>query len=155
MNFLEQVAAEWYSHKEYFVRTNLKFGKRSEGGYKGEMDVAAFHPGKRELVHVETSMDADRWEERKSRFARKFRDARAHREELFSFPIESTREIAIVGFAATGRKGALGDGIEVKSLAEFVAEISQELRTLHPLKQAIPETLPLLRAMQFALHWGK
>jgi hypothetical protein len=155
MNFLETLAAEWYTWQGYFVRTNLKFGKRSKGGYTGEMDVAAFHPAKRELVHVETSMDADRWEERKRRFARKFAEAKAHWKELFAFPIESTRQIGIVGFGASGRKGVLGEGIEVKSLAEFVAEICEELRTMHPLKQAIPETLPVLRAMQFAVHWGR
>ncbi len=44
MNFLEQLVAEWYAYKGYFVRTNIKFGKRIRGGYEGEMDVVAFDP---------------------------------------------------------------------------------------------------------------
>ena len=43
MNFLEQVIAEWFSHKGYFVKTNIKFGKLPRGGFAGEMDVVAFH----------------------------------------------------------------------------------------------------------------
>ena len=31
MNFLEQVIAEWFSHKGYFVKTNIKFGKLPRG----------------------------------------------------------------------------------------------------------------------------
>ena len=119
------------------------------------MDVAAFHPATRELVHLETLMDADQWEERKKRFSRKFGDAKAHLNEIFSFDIQRIQQIAIVGFAAAGKKGLLGEGIEVKTVPEFVAQISRFLQTKHPLKDAIPENLPLLRAMQFALHWGR
>jgi len=58
-------------------------------------------------------------------------------------------------FGAAGKKGLRGEGIELKTLPEFIAEISQELETKHPMRQAIPENLPLLRAMQFVVHWGK
>ena len=57
MNFLEQVIAEWFSHKGYFVKTNIKFGKLPSGGFAGEVDVVAFHPQTRELVHIEASTD--------------------------------------------------------------------------------------------------
>ena len=72
MNFLEQVAAEWFSLRGYFVKTNLKFGKLPVGGWAGEMDVLAFHPQIRELVHIETSSDALSWKERCERFRQKF-----------------------------------------------------------------------------------
>ena len=58
MYFLEQIAAEWYSYNGYFVQTNIKFGKREKGGWKGEMDVIAFHPIEKKIIHIETSMDA-------------------------------------------------------------------------------------------------
>lgn len=87
MNFLEQLVAEWYAFQGYFVRTNIKFGKRAKGGYLGEMDVVAFHPKEKTLTHIETSMDADSWSERKKRFQRKFQDANSHFKELFDFPI--------------------------------------------------------------------
>lgn len=154
MNFLEQLAAEWFTLQRYFVRTNVKFGRRTEGGWSGEMDVAAFHPQTGQLVHAETSMDADRWEERRKRFARKFSTAQDRLSELFRFEIRDVRRIAVVGFSHEGRALALGEGIEVKSLAQFVREICEGLRVRHPLKEAVPESLPLLRAMQFAVHWG-
>jgi len=154
MNFLEQLAAEWYTRQGYFVRTNLKFGKRPRGGWAGEMDVAAFHPSKQELVHLETSMDADRWDERRKKFERKFRDAEAHRNDLFSFEVRSVRRVAVVGWSAAARPGSLGPDVEVKSIAQFTRDIAEELKRSHPAKDAVPESLPLLRAMQFALHWG-
>jgi hypothetical protein len=52
MNFLEQLTSEWYAYRGYFVRTNVKFGRRPAGGYEGEMDVVAFDPLKKVLVHV-------------------------------------------------------------------------------------------------------
>lgn len=155
MNFLEQLVAEWFTLQGYFVQTNLKFGKRGKGGWTGEIDVAAFNPSSRELVHVETSMDADRWEQRRERFARKFTSASRYLQHLFSFEITRVRRVAIVGFSFTSRPRALGEGVEDKSLAQFVREVSEGLRERHPLKSAIPETLPLLRAMQFAIHWGR
>ncbi len=65
MNFLEQLIAEWYAYRGFFVRTNIRFGKRPAGGYEGEIDVAAFNPRTKHLVHIETSTDADSWAERK------------------------------------------------------------------------------------------
>lgn len=154
MNFLEALAAEWYSWRGYFVRTNLKFGKRQRGGWEGEMDVVAFRPTKRELVHIETSMDGDRWKDRKKRLQRKFEAAEKHWDKLFSFEIQKIQRIAVVGYSRSGNKGRLGRNIEVKSLPQFVAEICRCLQKTPPLKRAIPETLPHLRAMQFAVHWG-
>ena len=154
MNFLEQLTKEWYELQGYFVQTNLKFGKRSRGGWEGEIDVAAFHPRTGELVHIETSMDADSWEERRKRFNRKFRSVEPYLSKLFSFPIKTVRCVAIVGFSPTSEPSVLGKAIEAKSLAQLVDEVCKNLRRRHPLKEAVPETLPLLRAMQFAVHWG-
>jgi hypothetical protein len=154
MNFLEQLVSEWFTLRGYFVRTNLKFGKRRKGGWSGEIDIAAFSPETRELVHVETSMDADRWDERRRRFSKKFAGAGAHLKDVFPFEITAVRRIAIVGFSRTGVGDTLGEGIEVKTLAQFIREVCQELRRRHPLREAIPEVLPILRAMQFAVHWG-
>ncbi len=33
MNFLQQLASEWYRHEGYFVRTNVKALKRLKGGW--------------------------------------------------------------------------------------------------------------------------
>ena len=85
MNFLEQLVAEWYAYQGFFVRTNIKFGKRPRGGYEGEMDVVAFEPKERVLVHIETSGDADSWTVRRKRFEKKFRAAEKHYRDVFAW----------------------------------------------------------------------
>ena len=70
MNFLEQLVAEWYEYRGYFVRCNVNFGKRGDGGWEGEMDVIAFQPLERSLVHIEVSTDASGWDERRRVFER-------------------------------------------------------------------------------------
>ena len=44
MNHLEQLVGERYEYSGYFVRRNILVGKRAKCGYKGELDVVAFHP---------------------------------------------------------------------------------------------------------------
>ena len=153
MNFLEQVIAEWFSHKGYFVKTNIKFGKLPRGGFAGEMDVVAFHPQTRELVHIETSTVGGA-----KRFKQKFDLAKRYYGELFKFSYDSMRCMAIGGFAYTASpkvKKMLGEKIEVESVPEFFRKASACLRECPISKQAISETLPLLRAMQFTLHLGQ
>jgi len=64
MNFLEELAAEYYERQEYFVKKNIKTGILPSGGYKGEMDVIAFHPVKKELIHLEVTNDAGAWDDK-------------------------------------------------------------------------------------------
>jgi hypothetical protein len=57
MNHLETLTAEWLNYNGYFVRTAVRVGKRSLGGYVGELDVVAFHPALLHFLHVECSVD--------------------------------------------------------------------------------------------------
>jgi len=50
-NFLEQLIAEWYEYRGYFIHKNALVGKRPQGGYECELDIVAFHPGEKHLVH--------------------------------------------------------------------------------------------------------
>jgi hypothetical protein len=151
---LEQLAAEWYEYSGYFVRTNIKFGKREKGGYEGEIDIAAFEPTEQKFVHIETSMDADSWDKRTKRFKKKFDDAAGYYDSLFPFDKDEITKIAIVGFAQNSRLPAEWPGdIEAVSIPSFVSQICQALRDNPPLQEAIPESFPLLRAMQFAIHY--
>ena len=58
-NYLEQLVAEWYEYQGYFIRRNVLVGKREQGGYECELDVVAFHPETKQLVHIEPSTDAE------------------------------------------------------------------------------------------------
>ncbi len=154
MNFLEQLTAEWYAFNEYFVQTNLRFGKRNAGGWAGEIDVVAFHPRKKVLVHVETSTDADSWRERKEKFTRKFHNAEEYYSELFQFDYKRVDRIAIVGSGRIHPPDISFEGINIKSIPEFMSEITAVLAKRNVAKQTVPEHWPLLRAIQLAITYG-
>jgi len=154
VNFLEQLMAEWYEYRAYFVLSNKKCGKRAKGGYKGEIDVLAFDPKEQEFVHIEASADADSWRERKSKFRKKFRAAEGHYAELFRCEVGQVKKVAIVGFTKPRRKPDFGGDIEVQSVPDLIAEISSALVKKHPMEEVVPEGFPILRAIQFAVHYG-
>ncbi len=156
MTFLEQLVAEWYAYSGFFVRTNVKFGKRAAGGWEGEIDVAAFDPKTKRLIHIEASTDAASWAERKKRFTKKFGDAKRHYKEIFDFQFDSIENRAIVGFAQrTPNQVDFGNSIKVTAVPEFIQEVTQFLSGYSPMKSAIPEGYPLLRAIQFAVAYGR
>jgi len=153
MNFLEQLSAEWYEYKGYFVRTNVKFGKRKEGGYKGEMDVVAYNPSNREILHIETSTDSNSWPKRKKIFIKKFKDAKEHYLEIFPYK-GKFKQMAIVGPNLKQTTESFGKSIEIKHIPAFLTEITEELKTKDPMKDAIPESYPLLRVVQYSAFYS-
>ncbi len=157
MNFLEQLVAEWYEYRGYFVLSNLKYGKRKKGGYKGEIDVLAFHPKEQDFLHIETSSDALSWAKRKDRLRQQFTKAAKYYAEWLPCNVDEVRRIAIVGFALKPRVRSdyFGDGIGIQSVPDFIAEITIALSEKKPMEAAVPEAFPLLRAIQFAVHYGK
>jgi hypothetical protein len=96
MNFLEQLVSGWYEFQGYFVRRNVRVGIRPGGGYEGELDVVALHPGEKRLLHIEPSMDANSWEDRERRFAAKFEIGRKYIPTLFAgfLPLPTIEPIA-------------------------------------------------------------
>lgn len=155
MNFLEQLAAEWYATQGYFVRTNAKANRRAQGGWGNELDVLAFKPGTGELVHLETSWDALTWDGRKDRFiTKKFVFSLEEYEQLIGLRPSSVRKRAVVGTSVTCPETSWAGDIEVVTVPRFVAEICAGLKGRHPLRDIVPETYPRLRAMQFAMAFG-
>jgi hypothetical protein len=129
INFLEQLVAEWYEFRGYFVRRNVKVGRLTHGGWEGELDVIAFHPELRKLVHIETSMDATSWAKREQQFAKKFAAGRKHIHGLFrglDLPREIEQIAVLVIGAKTGRASV--GGARLQMIGDFLAEVcrSQE-----------------------------
>lgn len=150
MNHLEQLAAEWYEFRGYFVRRNVRVGKRPKGGYECELDVVAFHPGLQHLVHIEPSMDADNWEKRERRYAKKFEAGRKHIPALFSgmvVPVE-IEQIALLGFGSNAKVKTLAGG-RIMTAAELLVEIIEGLVPRRVASAAVPEQFALLRTIQF------
>jgi hypothetical protein len=155
VNFLEQLVAEWYSYRGYYVRTNVMVGPRQAGGYEGELDVVAFHPETKEIVHIETSMDALSWDKRREKFTKKFEMGRRYIPQLFSFTERRPKQVVVLGFPRTTRdEQLLGQDVEVYLMPRLITEIAEELSKTKVENGAVPETFPLLRAMQFALDYG-
>ena len=156
MNFLEELTAEWYEFSGYFVRTNPRARKREKGGWDVELDVLAYSPVDKRLVHVETSSDANSWVKRKERFlTKKFILSREEYESLIGTSVKKIEKIAIVGWGSTKSDLKWADDIKVVFIPQLIEEITSKLMGIHPLKQAVPEGFPLLRAMQMTMAFQK
>jgi hypothetical protein len=151
MNHLEQLTAEWYEFRGYFVRRNVQVGKRVKGGYECELDVVAFCPHRQHLVHVEPSMDANTWATREARYTKKFEAGRKYIPGIFNgitLPT-SIEQIALLGFASNANVKILAGG-RIMTSADLLAEITAEIGKMRIAQAAIPEQYPLLRTIQFA-----
>jgi hypothetical protein len=149
MNHLEELVSEWFEYCGYFVRRNVLVGRRLRGGYDCELDVVAYHPGLRRLVHVEPSLDADSWARREERYAKKFAAGREHIPTLFDgvgAPPE-IEQIALLVFASTANVPTLGGGT-VAHVSSLYREILRGVRDRRVESQAVPELFPLIRTIQ-------
>ncbi len=155
-NFLEQLVAEWYEYNGYFLKRNMKVGKRDAGGYEGELDVVAFNPKFKHLVHIETSMDSDSWKIRDGRYTKKFAAGRKYIHSLFEgldLPKpEEIEQIALFVYASNTHHKTVGGG-KVMVANELLVEIISELKSKPIDKSIIPEHLTILRSLQFVAHY--
>jgi hypothetical protein len=151
VNFLEQLAAEWYEFRGYFVRRNIRVGRLPNGGFEGELDVVAFHPVLNHFVHIEASADSDRWTDRETRFARKFEVGRKYIPSLFdglTVP-KGIEQIALLLYGSNRQYSKIGGG-DVLMIKDFMGKIRGDLLDRHVANAAVPEQYPRLRALQFA-----
>ncbi len=156
-NHLEDLVSEWYQFQGFFVRRNVRVGKRDRGGYDCELDIVAFHPAKRELVHIEPSLDSDKWERREERYSKKFAAGRRHIPSLFpglDLP-KRPDQIALFVYGARGKRTGLAGG-RIVFIRELMNEILASLRDRRVAAAAIPSEFPLLRTLQFAAqYWDR
>jgi hypothetical protein len=156
-NFLEQLVAEWYEYRGYFVRRNIKVGPRDKGGHEGELDVVAYQPVDKRLVHIETSMDSLPWKEREERFAMKFVSGDKYIHALFKgldLPDRSER-LVVLGYGSTKNHNMIG-GAKIQLVSELMLEIRNEMRSQSSINENInvPEQYVILRSLQFAeFYW--
>jgi hypothetical protein len=113
--------------------------KRKQGGYECELDIVAFNPETKHLVHIETSMDADSWETRERRFGNKFKLGKTYVPKLFAgIDIPGKPEqIALLCFASTARHKSVGGG-RIMLVPELLREILDELKSKKVASKAVP-----------------
>ncbi len=155
-NYLEQLVGEWYEFKGYFVRRSIRVGRRPAGGHEGELDVVAFHPTKRHLVHIEPSVDAHSWDKREERYAKKFAAGRKYIPEIFKgFDLPTDIEqIALLVLPSKGSHQTLAGG-KIVTVAELLEEIFVGIKHLSIYKNSIPEDKPLLRSFQYVAEYDQ
>ena len=156
VNFLEQLVAEWYEYQGYFVRRNIRVGKRQKGGHDFELDVVALHAVNRHLVHIEATMDTRTWDQRRLKMERTFVAARKYIPDLFEgfSELPEPEHIALLGFGSNTNVQSMGLG-RVQTVNELMADIRKSDVMQSYGKKAVPEQFVILRAMQFAATcWG-
>ena len=149
-NYLEQLVAEWYEYQGYFIRRNVMVGKLSGGGYEGELDIVAFHPEKKHLLHIEPTHDAHSWAKREERFKKKFDVGKKYIPELFKgldIP-EEIEQICLLGFGSNVNHPSLAGG-KVVTVSEFLSEAMKEIGKSSMHSHAMSENYPILRTLQF------
>jgi len=151
-NFLEQLVAEWYEFQGYFVRRNVRVGKRVRGGFSGELDVVAFNPDKKHLVHIEASSDAWSWQIREKTFARKFEIGRKYIQDVFTgFDLPKVEPIALLMMASPRSHPDTVGGGKVQTMAGILSEIRIGLPK--STQQLVHEQYVILRTLQFAKEY--
>lgn len=78
---------------------------------------------------------------------KKFKLPHEEYEKIFKVKVEKVRKIAICGFSLTNDGRHWGE-IEVTTVREFIRTIHEALAQIDPMRQAVPENYPLLRAIQ-------
>jgi hypothetical protein len=154
MNHLEQLVGEWFEYNGYFVRRNVLVGRRPAGGYDCELDVVAFNPRTKHLVHVEPSLDANSWAKRELRYEKKFKAGRDHIPELLSgndVPMDFD-QIVLLLFGSKVNHETIGGG-RIVLVSELYQEITLGLRGKRVNSKAVPEQFPLLRTIQQCLEY--
>ena len=156
MNHLEGIISEWLENTGYIVARNHKVGRLVKGGWAGELDVIAYNPETKHLVHYEPSVDATSWARREERFTKKFAMGRQHVLDIpqLSFltqaQVDSMEQIAVFPAVSAPHRDFLGG--KAIGMDELMSTINQFVRERGPAaSHAFPEQYPMLRTLQFAL----
>ena len=150
MSHLEDLLCEYYEWQGYVVRRNIKVGPLSHGGHEGELDIIAYHPQNKNLVHLEPSIDGHSWDVRTERFEKKFRAGRKYVREVFPWIDEEVEldQIAVLVTSGGGSRTELAGG-KLRTIDEIVAEICEKIDERGLMcSRAIPEQFKLLRTIQ-------
>lgn len=155
MNHLEELIYQYYEWQNYIVRRNIKVGRLAHGGYEGELDIVAYNPKTKHLIHIEPSIDGDSWKVRESRFRKKYEVGKKYiKTEVFPWLDEDQNvDFEQVAILVTARKnGELLAGSKIKSIDQLMQEIKKKIIEKGIMaSNAIPEQYNLLRTIQMAI----
>ncbi len=157
MKYLEQLVREWHEYKGYFVRRDLWVGlEPSDGSYECELDIVAFHPIHRHVVHIETSEDLRNLQDCERHFQAKFDAGKKYLHRIFGIADHlHIEQIALILESGETQRLTIGGG-KVVLLSDFLAAILGELSGIDVSGAMVPEQWPIVLTLQFAAqHRGK
>jgi hypothetical protein len=151
MNHLEKLISQYYEWQGYIVRSNVRVGRLAHGGWEGELDIVAYHPESKHLIHLESSIDANSWAIREKRFKKKFMAGQKFiPTDVFPW-VQKNTKIEQVAVLITSSRPEVAGGTVI-SIDELVAKIKQEVQEQGVMaKNAIPEEFDLLRTIQYTI----
>jgi hypothetical protein len=153
MDYLEQLASEWYEYQGYFVRRDLWVGLESDGSVECELDVVGFHPVRHHLVQVEPLMDCLDWKQREQHLRLKFDAGRKYLHRMFGAePHLVIEQIALIAVVDDPHRRTVAGG-KILPLSGFLARILATLATVSVAADLVPEQWPLLRTLQFVAEY--
>ncbi len=153
MNHLEKLTRQYYDWQGYIVKGNIKVRRLSHGGWGGELDIVAYHPTTKHLVHIEPSLDADSWATREKRFYKKFKYGRDHiYKDVFPWLSPEKTQLEQIAILVSSSRKELSGG-KVISIDEFTAEVREKISAIGIMRQnAIAEEYDLLRTIQLTTN---
>jgi hypothetical protein len=153
MSHLEELLAEYYQWLGYVMKCNALVGKLDRGGWTMELDVVAFDPQGKTVLHLEPSLDAHPWVKREERFGKKFEAGRKYiLKELFPWLPPETPITQRAILVSAGENRRILAGAEVQTVDEVIGEIKKQISCRGVASRAaISEHYPLLRTIQLVI----
>ena len=152
MYHLETLIRQFYEWQGYLVRGNVNVGRRSRGGWEGELDVVAYHPESKHLIHIEASLDGYPWDKKEVRFKKKFQCGKKYIDEVFPWldkPSSKLDQVAIIVRSSRDKVG----GARVELVNDFMGRVKKKIEGEGVMiKNAIPEQYGLLRTIQMVVN---
>jgi hypothetical protein len=156
-NHLENLVGQWLELRGFYVRRNVPGAKLPGGGYSGELDVVAFHPKTREILHYECSTDASSWEKREKKFKAKLETGRTLIPKIFEGLTngqETVKQYVVLVVCARAPRTVAG--VPVLQSGQLIKEILTELKANWPMdSRAVPEQFSLIRTLQLVTRAGQ
>jgi hypothetical protein len=153
VEYLEQLVSEWYEYQGYFVRKDLWVGFQADGSYECELDVVAFHPTRRHVVHIEPSYDLLSWSEKERHFQSKFDAGKKYLHRMFGGESHlHVEQVALILESDGATAHTIGGG-KIVLLSDFLAEILQRLCGFDMSSSTVPEQWPLIRTLQYVVSY--
>ena len=153
MNFLEQITAEYYGLKGYWVRVREPLPR--DHCRRGDLDVLAYDAKTDQLLHIELGGNGDAANLKKLKES-KFESDTFYRRH---FQCERVVRIAVSGWgrekSAPRAKEYQQHDICLMSVGELMTKIRSYIESdwWPPTQRAIPEQYPILRGIQETLRY--